>query len=198
MTNQPQDNATDAELDQLVNEIWAEVEAGLALAEWADDEIGHAVKDHPEAENDLFHSFKLMRPTLTADAWKTEFVFRSHCRELLDRIARGEDTRPGTAAECCLAMSRVSMEVPLHGAAAGFYLRMWKLAFPGHVVDDEITVHHEALYSGQMDDHERIIRRKLRQPKRHLGALDITCDGMHWGQKVACKYVRPDEDRAAA
>jgi len=54
----------------------------------------------------------------------TEFVLRAHFRELLERVAWGEDTRPGTNVECLLAIAQVAMEVPLNGAAAGFYLRM--------------------------------------------------------------------------
>jgi hypothetical protein len=62
---------------------------------------------------------------------RTEFVYRSHCRELLDRAARGEDTRPGTAAECCIALSETSLRVPLRTSAAGLYARMWTRAqFP--------------------------------------------------------------------
>lgn len=173
----------DEAIEKLVTSTMAEVDAGLSLAEWADDEIEHAIKEHPEAENDLFHAFKLVRPTMISGAWGTEFVFRGHARELLERVASGEDTRPGTAAECCLAMSKVSQELPLHGAAAGFYFRMWEQAFPGHVVDAGITGHHEALYRQQIDDHERYVRNKLRQPRRHLGALEIGCQGEHWASR---------------
>ena len=87
-------------------------------------------------------------------------------------------------------MSRVSQEVPLHGPSAGFYLRMWKLAFPEHVVDDELTQHHEALYASQIDDCERFVRGKLRQPRRRLDPAAITCHGEHWGQAVECRYAK--------
>lgn len=55
---------------------------------------------------------------------------------MLERIASGLDTRPGTAAECLIAMAECAKAIPLHCATAGFYLRMAGCAFPGHVLFD--------------------------------------------------------------
>jgi hypothetical protein len=100
-------------------------------------------------------------------------------------VARGQDTRPGTNVECLLAIAQVAMEVPLNGVAAGFHLRMWSGALPGHELADR-GQHYEALHQGAIDDIERWTRKKLTIPGRVL--RDITCDGLHHGRPAACRY----------
>jgi hypothetical protein len=167
-------------LGELIASVRTDVGTGLASVGLAESEIEQAIKRHPDAENDLY---------IISPAWGTEFIYRGHCRELLERVAKGEDTRPGTAAECCLAMSAVSMKIPLHGAASGFYFRMWRQAFSDHEIWPEGADHHEALYSGQIDDIERHVRHRLSQPTRRLDTSAIECDSEHWGQPVTCKYA---------
>src|SRR6185503_7858047 len=79
---------------------------------------------------DVFHhAFSLIRPRDIGPRM-VEFVYRSHAAELLDQLAAGADTLEPTAAEMCLACSEISQRVPLHGPAAGVYLRLWAPAFP--------------------------------------------------------------------
>lgn len=177
------------ELAGLVATTEADVDSGLALVMLAEDEIEQAMKRHPDEADLLFHSFRLLVPAVDSPAWGTEFVYRGHARELLERVAAGADTRPGTAAECCLAMSQVSLKIPLHGAASGFYFRLWRHAFPDHGVWPEAGESHERLYAAQIDDHERYVRRKLSQPSRRLVAVEIECDGTHWGQAASCRFA---------
>jgi hypothetical protein len=187
-----------ADLAGLVASVKGEVSTGLAAVEWAEDEIEQAIKRHPDADNDLFHSFRLLVPTIDSPAWSVEFVLRGHARELLERVAKGEDTRPGTAAECAMAMAEVSKAVPLHGAGARFYQRMWSQAFPDHPVWEEAGEHYKALYCQQIDEHEAYTRRKLSQPSRQLDPSAIECDGRHWGEAVTCRYATADGERCAA
>ena len=93
-------------------------------------------------------------------------MYRSHCRELLDRVAAGEDTRPGTTAECWGALRETSLRVPLSTSAAGLYARTWRLAQlpPGELAD--ASGHYEALQGPLIDEHEAWLRTKLRQPWR--------------------------------
>lgn len=184
-----------AGLDSLIAETRAEVTAGLAQAGWAEDEIAGAIARRPDAENDLFHAFPLLAPAFSSTGWDTEFVFRGHCRELLERVAAGGDTRPGTAAECCLAMAAVSMAIPLHGTAAGFYHRMWDRAFPANPVWQNAGVHYEALHGQAIDDIEHHTRRKLAVPSRRLDPARTTCGGRHWGAPVTCKYTPDSTER---
>lgn len=153
--------------------------------EWAEDEIEKAILRHPAEQDTIYHSFSLLRPT--HDLMGTEFVYRAHCRELLDRVADGTDTRLGTAAEVCCACSVVSQTVPMNTAAAGLYIRMWHAAgFPELDALTDCLPHYEALEHSAIDDFERLSRRKLTVADRRLG--DIDCRGQHHGEPVQCKY----------
>lgn len=132
---------------------------------WAEQEIAAAQHRHRSAADRIWRSFNLLKPTLGR---MREPVYRAHCRELLDRVAHSEDTRPGTAAECCIAMCEISLRVPLSTAAVGLYTRMW--TFMRLVPDDMTTTneHYEALAGSQIDEHEALLRAKLRQDWRAL------------------------------
>ncbi|GGM76678.1 hypothetical protein GCM10012275_54260 [Longimycelium tulufanense] len=157
---------------------------------WAEDEISQAMNRHPDHADTLFHSFLLLTPTHTLMG--TEFVFRSHCRELLERVAAGEDTRSGTAAEVCCACHDISLVTPLSSPATGLYFRMWSHAFPDQPMFGSSLAHHEALEGSTIDDLEAIARRKLGVSHRKLG--EIECVGRHHGQAVRCPYAHPIQE----
>jgi hypothetical protein len=155
--------------------------------EWAEDEIERAQKRHPRHADRIYHSFKLMTPT--HELMGTEFVYRSHVREQLARVIAGQDTRPGTAAEVCIACCESSQVAPLTDTACGLYGRMWKAAgFPGDQWDGR-QEHHEALSASLIDDAEREMRRKLAQAGRKFAVDD--CQGRHHGEEVACEFAAP-------
>lgn len=158
---------TEFDLQKEFDQLHAALKPTSQAMEWAEEEIEAAYGRHPEsAANRLHRSFLLLRPVF--ELMSTEFVYRSHCREILDRVAVGKDTRPGTAAECCIALSAVSMVVPLNTSAAGLYARMWKLAdLPAADLTD-LADHYEALEGAQIDDLESMLRNKLRQNWRVL------------------------------
>jgi hypothetical protein len=83
------------------------VDTAMEQVEWAEDEIAKAQARHPAAMDDLFHSFNLLSPT--HERMKYERVHRSHCRELLDRVALGADTRACTAAEICCSCATAGL-----------------------------------------------------------------------------------------
>lgn len=153
-------------LDNIIGDLRQELDSAFRTITWAEEEIDAAQRRHPSAADAIWHSFGLLRPTL--ELTRTEPVYRSHCRELLDRIARGEDTRPGTAAECCIALSETSLRVPLSTSAAGLYARMWALAQLSPVELTDASEHYEALEGALIDEHEAWLRYKLRQPWRVL------------------------------
>lgn len=158
--------------------------------DWAEDEIKRAIRRHPDHADALYHAFSLLQPRDIGTGMGTEFVYRSHVRELLERIAAGTDTRPPTAAEMCLVCAKVSLEVPLHGAAAGLYFRMWLQAFPDRpITPDQVAeqVHYERLHGTQIDEHAAMLRRKAADPNRLLA--DIDCAGRHHGEDVTCRYA---------
>lgn len=179
------------ELMKLYRDIKREVEEASERIGWAEDEIKQAIGRHPAEADTLFHSFPLLKPT--HERMSTEFVYRGHCRELLERVATGSDTRPATAAEVCFALSEASMVGPLTPQAAGLYFRMWAQAFPDKLPEiDQSRSHYEALYGSAIDDLERLARRKLTVKARKLG--DIECSGQHHGETVQCKYVKTPDD----
>lgn len=168
--------------------IFATISNILGLTEVAEDEIGRAQRRHRAQADTLWHAFTLLTPTGDMSAL-APFVYESHARELLARVVAGQDTRPGTAAEVCLACRTASAVAPLTDTAAGLYGRMWAAAgFPGDQFDMR-QEHHEALSSSLIDDLEREARRKTAVADRKLGAIE--CRGMHHGKTVACKYARP-------
>ncbi|SDD55672.1 hypothetical protein [Actinokineospora iranica] len=165
--------------------------------EWGEDEIVAARARFPQAADLLFHSFTLLRPGDNLTRSSTEFVYRSHCRELLDRVASGEDTRTATAAEICCVVGQVSKEIKLTSAAFGLYTRMWiKAGFPYLQEFTEVSGHYEAVLRTTIDDYESDARSKLADPERVLGTIE--CSGRHHGEEVECAYIPPGQLALAA
>lgn len=110
--------------NDMVLDLWLDVTRALEgvsrQIEWAEDEIQQAMERHPSERDILYRSFPLLNPTHKLMA--TEFVYRSHCQEILERLVTGADTRPGTAAEVCCLCCDMSLRAPLSSPAAGLYL----------------------------------------------------------------------------
>ena len=169
----------------------------FAAMDWAEEEIAAASRRHPRQADLLYHAFSVLVPRDIGPGMGTEFVYRGHVRELLDRIADGADLRPATAAEICLALSEISLQAPMHGAGAGLYFRMWLHAFPDNPLTAEQAdhqVHYEHLHGAADRRAGGRLRHKAADPDRQLG--DIDCAGRHHGQQVACRS--PPADRAPA
>ncbi|GLX06704.1 hypothetical protein Misp03_36310 [Microbispora sp. NBRC 16548] len=178
-------------LTQILKSTAQDLDVLFEQMDWAENEIAAGIRRHPASADLLFHSFTLLRPTSRHMA--TEFVYRAHCRELLDRAATGQDTRFGTAVEVCCACCDSSQLAPLTSPAAGLYLRMWGMAFPGLPMFADSHGHHEALEGTQIDELETKLRRKLTVKERRLATIE--CSGLHHGKRVQCKYthLRPDD-----
>ncbi|MEU6130977.1 hypothetical protein ABZ805_17550 [Saccharopolyspora sp. NPDC047091] len=152
---------------------------------WAEDEIDAARTRHPEDADTLWHSFALLPPR--HELMSTEFVYRSHAKEILERVAGGHDTRPATAAEVCCVLAEASQVTPLTSVASGLYCRMWRRAFPDQPLFWDSHDAHEALEGARIDELETITRRKAGSPERVLAA--ITCTGWHHGVPADCRYA---------
>lgn len=152
--------------DILGTGLAAELDSLFSLMKIAEDEITRAMRRYPHAKDLIWHSFILLTPTLTLTR-RTE-VFASHCREILGRVARGQDTRPGTAVECVAALSDTSTVAPLTTAGAGLYCRMWEAAGLPHVTDQLDRRAYESIASSTIDDHECVLRAELAVPDRKL------------------------------
>jgi len=170
--------------------ITTSLAAAFNMIEWAEDEIAQATRRHPAHADTLYHAFELISPRAIGPGMSTEFVYRAHARELLERLAAGPDTRPATAVEVCLACAEASQRAPLHGPGAGLYFRAWLHAFPDHPVTAGHAaqqVHYEHLYGPRIDELEQMLRRKLADPARQLAGVE--CGGRHHGTSVACRYA---------
>ena len=168
--------------------LFAAMAGAFERMEWAEEEIAAAQARHPEQADRIWHSFRLLVPNDGLERMSYARVYRAHCREILDRVAAGEDTRPGTAAEICCAMLTTSLLAPLTSAATGLYMRMYQAAgLPQFDELAESSRHHEALEHSLIDDHERNMRRKLAVADRRLGTID--CDGRHHGEEINCVYA---------
>ena len=182
----------DPDLLALWNQVTAEVTAAFRFAGWADAEITAAQDRHPGAADLLYHATPLLGLRRFGTAtMEVEFVYRGHCREILDRLAAGEDTRPATDAEICMVCSEMSLQAPLVSAAAGLYFAAWLRAFPDHPVwdgQDAEVQHYKRMDGYAMRDMERATRRKAAAPGRVL-PKDLACNGDHAGAIVDCRFV---------
>lgn len=174
-----------ASINDILQSVTDDLGGIFKQMEWAEDEIAQASQRYPAQADTLFHSFRLLTPN--HDLMTTAFVYRAHCRELLERVVAGRDTRPGTAVEICCACCDSSQLAPLTSPAVGLYHRMWVAAFPDQPnFFAEIQQAHEVLEGATIDAHEATMRRKLGVQDRTLGVID--CDGRHHGEHVQCRY----------
>jgi hypothetical protein len=179
------------DLGALVADLTAQTAPVFEAMEWAEEEIKAARRRHPWRADIIHHAFSVLAPRDIGPGMGTEFVYRGHVRELLERVAASADLHPATAAEICLALVETSLQAPMHGPAAGLYFRMWLAAFPDNTLTAEHTehqVHYEHLHGSRIDELEADLRHKLRDPDRQLD--DITCAGQHHGKPVTCMFAR--------
>lgn len=180
------------DLGALIADLTAQTAPVFEAMEWAEDEITRARRRHRRQADTIHHAFGVLTPRDIGPGMGTEFVYRGHARELLERVAEGADLRPATAAEICLALVETSLQAPMHGPAAGLYFRMWQQAFPDSELAAEFANHqgsYEDLHGSRIDELEADLRHRLRDPDRQLG--DITCAGRHHGKSVTCMFARP-------
>lgn len=185
------------DLRKLWTDIRTEVADGLARVTWAEDEMKLVMDEFPDSADLIWHSFKLL--TLPDDqAFLAEFAVRSHCREILTRVAKGDDTRPPSDAEMILACREASRVAPMNTAGAGLYFRLWHRAgFPDLFAQDngtgetmaEMVASYERIAGSGIDDLERMTRRHM-IPRLRWRTLPETfpCDGVHWGEQVTCRF----------
>ena len=175
------------DLATMVKRSLSDLEPVFEQIDWAENEIARAQRRHPRHRNTLFHAFGLLSPT--HERMRQEFVYRSHCRELLDRIATGMSAVPATAAEVAIACMVASTRAPLNTAAFGLYARMWQRAgFPPMESLTATGEHYEAIAKSGIDDLEARSRTRLAVADRVQRA--ITCQGRHHGAPVDCEYAQ--------
>jgi hypothetical protein len=143
-----------------IGSVLAEGEAILDLAPIAEVEMEAArCRTGSELPDG---TFLLLQPTDLMEQ-VASWVFRGHCRELLDRVAEGQDTRSATDAELVLALRRLSVAEPLTGVTVGLYLRLFARVFPGPVaqVPDDAVHDYQRVHGNDIDRQEAWLRRRM-------------------------------------
>jgi hypothetical protein len=159
----------------------------LRYMEIAEEEIAKARGGNTEPDNDdpLWRAFRL----LSQSRFKmVDFVYRGHCQELLERIAKGDDTRPATDAEMAHGLCETSLEAPMKESAVALYMRIFHRRFPEQAKriwdpddDGETYDAYEKVHGVEADQDERWLRKKMRLDWRTLSLLDE--DGVMWNEK---------------
>lgn len=76
------------------------------------------------------NAFPLLMPGALGESGYDDALYRHHCREILQRVLRKKDTRPGTEAECLVALSEASLKAPLERDHALVAFRIAASIFP--------------------------------------------------------------------
>lgn len=92
-------------------------------------------------------------------------VYRHHCQELVGRLARGEDTGPGTDAELLVALMVTSLRTPLATWATALYEALLARVLPDEAKQLGLP-HTSEDWAGQVVEAERSMRWRLRQKWR--------------------------------
>ena len=159
----------DPEIDDLLKDVTDLTTGPLWAISIAEDEIDKARERHgEEGRGRIWRSLTLLKPT--HQKMSTEWVYRAHCRELLYRVAEGEDTRPGTRVEMLLGLSHVASIAPLKSDVSGLYLKLFAMAFPEQKrvvesIQDSIEA-YERLYSHRWPDDLEFLRTQTAQKWR--------------------------------
>jgi len=154
---------------------------------WAEDEIAQAQLRHPEDADKLYHSFALLSGDEASARMGVEVVYRAHVREILERVAHGEDTRPGTALEVVIGLLAAAERAPLSHEGFGLCARLWAAAgLPDHDGFADKLDHIEALHAARIDSEEIAARHACRNDTRKLGRIE--CDGWHHGRETYCVF----------
>lgn len=98
--------------------------------EIAEEEIRTAKRQFPARASEIHGAFAILCPTEPLRDL-SEDVFRFHCRELLERVAKGQDVRPGTTAEVLGLLAEVSLSAPPSRTALLLYQELFARLYPG-------------------------------------------------------------------
>ena len=130
----------------------------------AEEEIAAAMKRHPARASEVNAAFRILCPTMQMTSL-VPGVYLAHVRELLERVASGEDARPATRAEALCVLQETSLKAPLGQAAALLYERLFAEVVPGVFADE---VHRapwpEAVAEVLHDLRRRFARADRRRP----------------------------------
>jgi hypothetical protein len=140
------------------------VETGIASSiSWAFDcmgvaekEIARAKRAHPKRADAIHGAFRILYPGMLSE-FRNERLYRHHVQELLDRVARDEDLKPGTTAECLASLSKTSLVAPLRADPTNLAYRLFQQVLGRSIAGETIR----ESFPGALDELEQDMRRKL-------------------------------------
>ena len=100
------------------------VHSALDLIAIAEEEIDDICKKQPDKKKSIWPAFPILRPT-DYFLCKEPKIYRHHCRELLQRILTGIDTRLGTKAECMFIISEMTLKTPVNQDCSALYFNLF-------------------------------------------------------------------------
>lgn len=146
------------DLESIIRDVTGPVEAILGMIDVAEEEIARAKQEYPSKADLIDSAFTLFRPTDVLQG-KCERVYRAHARELAVRIARGRDTRPGTAAEVLCGLLGAATIAPLNAEGGALAERLF-----GIVMRQELGGEgFRPVWKGQVEEAFAEAQRKTRQ-----------------------------------
>ncbi|WP_208884190.1 hypothetical protein [Streptomyces armeniacus] len=159
----------DEEIAELIPDLGV-IESMFRQMEWAESEIAKAQERHGEKDQGpIWRTFPLL--AAPQEQMSREILFRSHCHELLERVAKGTDTRAATDAEILAVLVEASLTAPLTSAAAFLFFRLANRSVPELIRAMEPAIDltaYETVHGHQADEHEDYARQKLRKEMRTL------------------------------
>jgi hypothetical protein len=100
----------------------------------AEREIARARRKHrTRRTSELLNGSFLMLQPGELSRYSDE-LYAAHCRELLERVVKGDDPRPGTRAEMLAALSEASLKAPLERNAHTAMEHLFAQCFPGNAL----------------------------------------------------------------
>lgn len=149
-------------IDVLGRFLGSAVGNAFDLMELAEEEIAASEERWP-LQAPVFHDcFLMLYPGSDLFNAKADVLYRKHCRELLDRVAKGGDHRDPTKAELACFLCESSQVAPLEHNASAFYMNVFRDLFPDNTFADE-----DYLYSGDWEgavaELEQQMMRRLRR-----------------------------------
>lgn len=132
-------NVVDSTFDRMKE---AELEIADAQARW------------PDKADELHAAFQILAPPELLR--RTPRAYPAHVRELLERVATGHDTRPGTCAEVLAGLLHVGTVTPINAAARAVVKHCFAKVFP-----EATTMLRETLADFGREEHEGQLAQEL-------------------------------------
>ncbi|MCP4201832.1 MAG: hypothetical protein GY769_07860 [bacterium] len=136
----------------------------------AEAEIALAQEENPLLAPVLKESFLALTPT-TYLRGREDRLYPAHCKEILRRVVEGEDLREPTRAEMIGLVAETSLVAVPTRVGCALYFRLFRELFPEREdlfsevdgVAPSVTRGEMGHYTGDVDDLERDMRRKMKR-----------------------------------